>query len=384
MSIRNLLIRIAANSIYLIRLKTLRVSDARFLVFTGTSGKTLARTASAYALHKAGFPVVSPPYGYTNELGIILAALGIESIRLLTPRGIWRVMSARPPQGAYICIELGADWRLDIPWFLKRFRPFGVYIANTSTQEWTRALENIWAEKQELTRHIPKDGFLCWSSQNESAQKARVMKTSKETYRTLEFNIAPTKTYFRYESPLGAYSFRSPLSFLTPYTEAFGCAIACMEMIEKASLVRDDFFLGYKAPSDRFSQNTMVGGAVLISDIYKAVPQCSKYVLNFALTIPAKKRIAVVSAMHPLWSHESVYYQNLAEMLQQFDTVYFIGPQRIYFLMRSYAPRIMHINQSHFEELAKILKQESKPDTVIVIKTAGRYHIERMVTTLLA
>lgn len=383
MSIRNLFIRLVANSICLIRFKTLRSSNARFLVFTGTSGKTLARTASAYALRKAGLPVVSPPYGYTNELGIILAALGIELTRLLSLKGMWRIISSCPPNNAYICIELGADWRSDIPWFLKRFKPYGVFITNTSTEEWARTLENTWSEKQRLIAHIPQNGFLSWSVQNESLQKIRTMRIIEPKYHTLEFNASFDKIEFKYESPLGKYSFRSPLSTLMPHTEAFGCAIACMEIIGKGYLLREDFFLGYHASSDRFSQQILAGGAILISDTYKAVPQCSKYVLNFALALAAKKRIAVVSAMHPLWLHESEHYRKIADILNRFDQTYFIGPDQIYSLVKNCAPRVIHADELLIKDLAETLQREVNPETVIVIKTAGRYHMERLVAMLL-
>ncbi len=383
MSIRNFCIRIIADCIYLIRYRTLNTGNVRFLVFTGTSGKTLARTATAYALRKAGFRVISPPYGYTNELGVVLAALGVETLSLLSLEGIQRVIQSNPPSDAYVCIELGADWRLDIPWFLKRFKPYGVFITNTSIQEWTRPLENIWSDKQRLVRHIPQDGFLCWSKQNESVEKIRTMGVPEHKYCTLDFTVSAGKMEFLYESQNAKYHFSSPSSALTPYTEAFGCAIACMEIMKKIPLLSKDFFAGYQASKNRFSYQTLTGGSVLVSDTYKSVPQCSKYVLEFALALPAKKHIAVVSAMHPLWMNKTIHYRNLSSTLKHFDKIYFIGPHQIYNLIKRYVPKIERTDEVSFKDLAVVLQENASTETVLVIKTAGRYHAESLVEMLL-
>jgi hypothetical protein len=172
---RNILIRLIADCIYLIHRGAFLATPPRFIVFTGTSGKTLARFATTHALRSAGATVVSPPLGYTNELGLVLAAIGIESVRLTSLAGVRSILRARPDSSAYICIELGADWRYDIPWFLNRFTPHGVCITTTTKTEWTRELGDIWADKQLLVRQIPPGGFVCWSSKNESADVVRTL-----------------------------------------------------------------------------------------------------------------------------------------------------------------------------------------------------------------
>jgi UDP-N-acetylmuramoylalanine-D-glutamate ligase len=49
----------------------------KFLVFTGTVGKTTMRDTVSYVLKEFGLTVRSSNLGYTNELGIVLSIFGI-------------------------------------------------------------------------------------------------------------------------------------------------------------------------------------------------------------------------------------------------------------------------------------------------------------------
>ncbi len=374
MSIRNALIRIAANCIYFLRRKTLRGSGIRFLVFSGTSGKTLARTASVHVLRRAALPVVSPPFGYTNELGIVLAALGIESVRLFSLSGIRRVASARAPRGAYICIELGADWRADIDWFLDRFVPFGVCITNVASLEWTRTREEIWSDKRALMENIPSEGFLVWSRENESVEQIRGI-ASKLRCRRAEFSVSIGKQYVTYKNR----RFHSALAEFVPYAQAFGAAIASIECIGSPASVRDDAFADYAPPAGRLVQKRLPGGAILLADTYKAVPQCTLHVLATALAISAKKRIAVITAMQPLWKNERDHYRQIGELLNHFDGSYFVGPERLFSMLRQIVPHAIHAD---IGTLGILLKKEATDGTLIVIKGAGRYHLDRLASLL--
>lgn len=368
MATRNLFIRLIADCIYFLRYRTIRSGNARFIVFTGTSGKTLARSATAYALRKAGYRVIFPPYGYTNELGIVLAALGIESVRLFSFAGLARALTGRPPKGAYICVEAGADWYPDIPWFVRRFTPYGICITDVATAEWARPLAAIWDEKKELIRHISPDGFVCFSTRNPSLPELRSMKVPQEQRK--EFTAEDNE----FSSPLAAYM---------PYREAFGCAIACLECIDTKASLPKDFFSAYRGVPERFSLSVLRSGATVIADTYKAIPQCTEYVLDLARSLPAKKRIVVISEMRPLWRNERLHYEHLASLLQSFDATYFIGPQNLGLFLAELLPNLRVINgESQYPQIAKDILAEAGPGTTIVVKGAGRYRLLELVSLL--
>ena len=364
------------------RYRAVTSSFIHFVVFTGTSGKTLARSATAYAYKKAGLHVVSPPYGYTNELGIVLAALGIESVHLFSLQGIRKVLSASLQQETYVCIELGADFRSDIPWFLKRFTPQGVCITNVSDKVWTKDLSSLWKDKKDLIACIPTGGFLCYSAHNTSIDRIRHIEASTQDIQVALFqtNIVSDSS-FNYSSSNTKYIFTSPLAILMPYTEAFGFAIASLEILNKNFVFPEIFFSEYIPVQERISKRVTTHGATLVTDTYKAIPESMEYVLGFALTISSKKKIAVVSAMHPLWAHTHEHYGTLISFLNRFDKVYCIGPQKVSSLLakKVHGLQIIH-DTSHYQEIAMQIQKELQPETVLVIHGASRYHLEKLVT----
>lgn len=380
---RSILIRIIAGGIYLLRRSSLRDSNARFLVFTGTSGKTLARSAVSYALRKTNHTVISPPYGYTNELGIVLAALGIESVHLFSWSGLRRVITGHAPPDAYICIEIGADWREDTDWFLKRFQPYGVCITDVSKKEWTYTLSTIWNAKEKLIACVPQSGFVCWSAKNESIERIREMRFS-DTRIQAEISSFATggDDSFTYIEGGRDHVFRSRLAGYMPYTEAFGFAIETLKILDNVP-AETTFFTDYEPPQERLAKTTLRSGARLIHDTYKAIPQCMDYVLNLALEKPAKKRIAVVSAMHPLFCNREAHYARMCERLALFDRVYVIGPPHVCAFIKKGLPDARVIGR--MEEYARVadeLETQIDQGTIVVIKGAGRYQLKRLVAQL--
>ena len=382
MSIRNILIRLVATIIYQLRKKTLRNSKARFLVFTGTSGKTLARSATAYALRKKGYTVISPPYGYTNELGIVLAALGIESTKLFSVVGLRRVFFETAQSEAYICIELGADWYPDTRWFLKHFEPFGVCLTNSTRDEWVRKLSTIWEERRLLVANISSSGFVCYSSQNESIEEIKKA-CSVSSVTSYEFTSTyKDKNLFECligASALGVYS---PYANLVPYREAFGAAITCLYALG-VSVSHEDFFSEYKSVAHRLDVTQLTSGATLVADTYKAIPQCTEYVLRLAESIPKEKKIVVLSEMRPIWKNKKEHYNKLLPFLKGFNEVYFIGPPDIMELLSGQLSNVHSItSEQEYEALAKKITASANKETLYVVKGSGYYHLSRLVTLL--
>lgn len=382
MSIRNILIRLTANIIYILRKKTLLTGDVRFLVFTGTSGKTLARSATAYALRRTGHIVISPPYGYTNELGIVLAALGIESVKLFSFTGLYRIFFEKPESKTYVCVELGADWYPDTNWFLKHFKPFGIFLTNITNEEWVRSLSVIWKEKELLIKSNSPHGFVCFSSHNESVEKIKGTKVlTTSTFH--EFTVSCKEIqYFMYSVDRGIL-FRSPFAGLLPYREAFGTALTCLYALD-ISISPEDFFNEYEPVKDRLLITQLKSGATLIADTYKAVPQCTKYVLHLARLMPKEKKIVILSEMRPVWKNKEHHYNQLALLLKDFTQVYFIGPPDVTKILSRQLPNLQIIeNQNQYMDLVKKITVNSDQETLYVIKGAGYYHFSELVSTLL-
>jgi UDP-N-acetylmuramyl pentapeptide synthase len=359
-------------------------SDAHFLVFTGTSGKTLARSTTTYALRKTGHVVISPPYGYTNELGIVLAALGIEAIKLFSFSGLRRVLFEKPKKGVYICIELGADWYPDTKWFLKHFKPFGVCLTNITKEEWVRPLSVIWNEKNLLIKSIPSHGFVCYSSQNDSLKKIKVSHsfTSSLFY---EFSVSFKDTdHFVYFVENSDILLNSSFAGLLPYREAFGTALTCLCALG-VSISSDDFFSEYKPVTDRLLITQLTSGAVLVADTYKAIPQCTEYILRLASSIQKEKKVLILSEMRPIWKNKEIHYKQLVPLLKHFTQVYFIGPPDVTKILSHQLQNLQIIeNENQYKDIVEKITTKSDAETLYVVKGAGYYHFSNLVSILLS
>lgn len=361
MPFRNSLIRIAASALYALRRDALVRPDIRLLAFSGTAGKTLALRATKHALKKSGRTAISLPYGYTNELGIVLAMLGIEEpVRLHTLYGIRRVLTSEAPQGAFVLVEVGADWREDARWFARRFHPSAIFLTALDPIAWARPIPDILADKAELIRALAPEGHVVLSRANPSFGALRVLSSSRADITVLEFSPEPDA--------------------MAAHAEAEGHAAAYADALGSASLhVFDD----YEPPAERVSARTYQEERTIVSDTYKAVPYCVRSVLDYALALPAEKRILVISAMHPLRLSIREHYADLGERSARFDACYFAGPENVFAMLRAKNPGIQRITAaSGYRNLADDIYRRSPPGTLVAVKGAGRYGLGSLVQEL--
>lgn len=361
MPFRNALIRIAASALYALRRDALIRPDIRLLAFSGTAGKTLALSATKHALQKTGRTAVSLPYGYTNELGIVLAMLGIEEpVRLHTPSGIRRILTSEAPRDAFVLVEVGADWREDARWFARRFHPSAIFLTALDPIAWARPIPDILADKAALIRVLAPGGYVVLSRSNPSFEALRALLSSRADITVLEFSPEPDT--------------------MSAHAEAEGHAAAYAGVLGDASA---RMFEGYEPPAERVSVRTYPEERTIVSDTYKAVPYCARSVLDCALALPAEKHILVISAMHPLRLSIREHYADLAERSARFDACYFVGPENVFAMLRAKNPGIQRITAaSGYRNLARDIAKHSPPGTLVAVKGAGRYGLGSLVQEL--
>jgi len=73
----------------------------------------------AFTLKSLGLLVHSNNAGYSNELGIIISAIGFTNFSPKSLPDWFKLLSKKIEPNQFICIELGADFYPDIGWFLK-------------------------------------------------------------------------------------------------------------------------------------------------------------------------------------------------------------------------------------------------------------------------
>ncbi|MEA2701789.1 MAG: UDP-N-acetylmuramoyl-tripeptide--D-alanyl-D-alanine ligase [Candidatus Parcubacteria bacterium] len=376
MSFRNALIRIAADVIFLVRKGSCTRNDLKILVFSGTAGKTLARLAVRHALSQSGRTVIALPYGYTNELGIVLALLGIEEpIRLHSLRGLFRVLTGTAPKDAYVCIELGADWRSDTTWFTDRLAPHMVFLTDLDTVEWARPLRDILEDKGRLLAALSPEGPVILGRANPSLATLRSLaRTSASDVRLVEFDFSDREVEILEGDSTRAVFRPRHGSFIPAHREALGHAITCLLILTNGTGGAQEVIDTYEPPSDRI-RVSLQGGITVVSDTYKAVPYCVRSTLQYALSLPARRRIVVLSAMHPLLLDVQGHYARIAELLQDFDELYFVGPERAFGFLRAHEPRLQRVRPSGYAALAEKIRMSAVQGTQVTIKAAGRYRL---------
>jgi|GEM_PF-5559250 len=370
MPLRNFLIRFAADALYALRTRALTSGNGRLIVFTGTSGKTLARTATAHALKKAGAKVVSPPFGYTNELGIVLAMLGIAGpLRLLSPHGVRRALTESIREPTFVLVEIGADWRMDVPWLTRRFPVAGIGIASIDTDEWARRHEDILRDKVALARALEESGFICWSTSNPSASLLTSSLAAAGADKAAFYTADAGKGEVRVA--VGDKDWRFDV-LVEPgiYAEAIGMATVFLEALGLEGALNERLFTDYAPPAERFRIRTLASGGTLITDTYKSVPFCMSRVLSQALSQRASKRIAVVTPMHPVHLNQADHYERMGALLSKFDAVYLVGFST---RLKDHLKLTKPAADIAPSEIGSMLSEEGTEGVLVVVKGAGRY-----------
>jgi UDP-N-acetylmuramyl pentapeptide synthase len=346
MSFQQIIIRAIANAIYLLRRRAIRQAPIRWVVCTGTSGKTLTRQFIAHALRKTGHAVVSPQLGYTNELGIILAALGIERVSLTTWQGIRTVFTSSLSQQTFVCIELGADFYKDISWFLKRFTPFAVCITSVAPTTWARDRAVIATEREHLIQAITPDGFAIFGG-----------------------SVSGT---------LLSYPFILRRQLFEPHIRALNCTVRCMEQLNLRHHFTPTFYEDFIFSSDRLDVAKMRSETTIIADTYKAIPYCTNWFLDMAVRHTAKKKFLIISELRPLWKNADQFYADIAAQFKHFDRIYFIGPQKIYAFLAAHDSRVQHIDVSSFQTVAAEIASNAGSDDAVFIKGSFVYKLDEL------
>jgi hypothetical protein len=319
-----ILIHGVASFVYRIRRTAIRRSHAKWVVVTGSVGKTIARQTIATMLREVGQTVVSPTSSYVNELGVLCALCSVTDFSFWSPRAWWRLLMNPVVSTGYICIELGADFRLDIPWFLKRFTPYLVVVTARTSQDWTGIVPRV--EKTRAKLVAAASGYVLTHESSVGIDYSDVysfpLYAAEEMRRREGFNNNQTITPFH--------------------------------------LNRLEIF--------------SAGASYVVRDTYKVTPLCLEFSLHKALDAIQQKKIFIMTEIRPLLVHLPLLYKNSVPLLRQFDEVYFIGDPQVFRYLQSELPlsyvELADVDTFTIELTARI---ESGEPLAIGIKTAQFY-----------
>jgi UDP-N-acetylmuramyl pentapeptide synthase len=406
MSAKQIIIRGIASIVFLIKRKEFKTSNLKFLVFTGTVGKTTLRDAMAHTLKGLGIPVFSNKLGYSNELGILLTAMEVQKFSLKNPTDWLNLLKRKVPKEGFVCVELGADFYKDISWFLKRFTPFAVFISSVASEVWSKNMISISHGRQLLLEKIPKSGFVIYNL--DDFETVDLIKKSNTLAKAISFSLGKigsdntlmgwSKNVYskninkifeadeRIDLRVGKKEFNFLLkrSVFEPQIYAILAAFSFIHNIFPSRLKElPNLFKNYKFSTNRLQFFKAKNGALIIEDSYKTIPFSSYWFIDMSKSVIAKKRILVTTEMRPLNFKIEYFYNKLAQKLIHMDLIYFLGPEKYFKILKKDNLKIKRVNVSDYPRIAEEIIKNSSANDLILLNGSYRYGLESIRKLLL-
>ena len=404
-TIKRKAVRILADAIFVLKKDALLDDKITFLVFTGTAGKTTFRDAVAMALKKSGHEVESNDLGYSNELGVLLTALGIYNFSPYNPKSWIAVLRNKPAGEKIVCVELGADFCRDIPWFLKKFRPAAVFISEIAGYPWVNNGEKIAVERTMLLEAVPESGAVIYNIDSapvrnlvdKSRIRARKISLSLENKDSDFFADWGKNIYCRDASDIPknkesvvivrknkAVKIDFDRFLFKPQVLAVAAAVGFVETffhISEGSW--NDIFSGYRFSKLRLQAFRSKTGFMIIEDSYKAIPLCTDWFLETAGQVRAEKKALIITEMRPTPIDAAKFYSDIAEKMIWFDAIYFIGPSDKYDLLKKGGLQIECVRKKDYLTVSGEIKRRYGTGDVVFIKGHYGHDLDRLRDLLL-
>jgi len=400
--------RALAEILYLLKKREFSKNKIKFLVFTGTAGKTLTRNAVSHALSRLGFKVESMPYGYTNEIGIILSSMGISRFSFLKPFCWHQYLKAKIDKEKFVCVEIGADFRKDVKWFLSKFKPHSVFVTAISEEFWAREIKEILLEKQILIKNIQPGGWAFCNIDNPLLKSYFSHFFNLNFFEKISLKDKKAEIYLNkwsqnaYNLPVTKWKdnkeylslivhgkeveifFNQPL--FEPQISALLAALGFIDCLFNKQLDSEKLkkiFEGYSFTENRLQIQWARNGAVIIDDSYKSIPFCVSYCLRLLKKIKANKKIIVFTELRPQPKNREKFYTLLGEKMNFIDEIYFLGSQCYFNLLRKKNSKIIKIDEENLEKISKDILSHSSVNDIIFLKGTYRSSLQKFKEFLL-
>ena len=336
-------VRLIASVVYRLRRRTILRTSVRWVAVSGTVGKTITRQTIAGALGSSGVSVVSRDSNYVNELGVLCTLFDVGSFSLWSVSAWYRLLCNPVKSDSYFCIELGADFCLDIPWFLARFTPYIVVITADTTENWTGMVPKVLSGRLELCRKATGSVFL---SNQVTDDLQRMFPEAVVSIDNNDLYVFPKKV-------AGLVCIREGLS----------------EPLQIVPYHKNRFSISYRQQS------------VILRDVYKVTPVCLAYSLERTLQTAMPRSIFIMTEIRPSLIPYNVLYAPCLAHLRAFDELYFIGDKRVHTHLQRYVV-ITYVPPQEINQLVKRLeiRIDAGEKLAVGIKTASIYNLRALLS----
>ena len=345
-----------------------------FVQITGSVGKTTTKEMVAAVLG-AKYKVLKTPENYNNEIGTPLTLFGLE------------------PEHEAAVIETGMNHFGEIEYLGAMVRPDVAVISNIGDAhiEFLGSREGILKAKCEILEHLKEDGLLVLNGddallntvqspfrtvrcgQSEHCQ-ARVLEIADHGVEGITCTVVTEKDRY-------ALSIPAPGAYMV-YSASIAVAVG-----EALGLSHDEIVQGvaaYEPAGSRMRVLHLPEGRILLDDCYNANPQSVAAALEVLAKTECDRRIAVLGDMGELGELTDQAHYNMGALATMLgiDFVAAIGEKaaRIADGAAQSGGETLHFADR--QEALKMLKEELKPGTAMLVKASHAMHFGQLVDAL--
>lgn len=335
------LIQLLASFIFFLRKKTLTNSKIRWVVCSGSVGKTIMRRSLFLSLSKIKTEkFLTLNSDYCNEIGVICALLNIQDFSVFTLKSWIEILTKQPIDNSYVLIEIGADFRLDIDWFLKRWSPSIVILTMGTNYHWTTQIESVLRSRLRLCQSLLPNGKI-YISQSDTVHTSLLIKENV-FFNMINSNLEDIYFY--------------PRTLLKEWSRSEGW--------EESSFI--------PFSKNRFEVNKF-GEVTMIKDVYKVTPVCFAYFLKSFLNSNGKVKILIMTEIRPLEVDVSKLYKSYLTEMKKIHKIYFYGDVKVYNFLSKNLNNVYWFNKEKLLVEILNLKNDLNQNYVVGIKTSAFY-----------
>lgn len=335
------LINLLASFIFLVRKRSLINSRIKWVVCSGSVGKTMMRKSLFLSLSKIKTDkFITLNSDYCNELGVICSLLSIQNFSVFSLQSWMDIFMKQPIQNSYVLIELGADFRFDIDWFLKRWSPSVVILTMGTDYAWTQEINNVLSSRLRLCQSILDNGKIYISEFDDV--HISLLESEDVVFNKVSNNKNDVYSY--------------PQVVLKEWSHEEGW--------------EEQAFIPFN--KNRF-EITKFSGLTIIKDTYKVTPVCFAYFLKQVLQASGDVKILIITEIRPREVSLNNLYKNFLADMEGFNKIYFYGNEDVFDFLAKNLNNVFWLDKEKIATEIISIKNSLPKNSVLGIKTSAFY-----------
>ncbi|MDD4187515.1 MAG: UDP-N-acetylmuramoyl-tripeptide--D-alanyl-D-alanine ligase [Bacilli bacterium] len=351
-------------------IKRLEVVNPKVIAITGSVGKTSTKDMTLSIVSKK-YKTLATKGNYNNHIGLPLTILKLTDQEV-------------------IILEMGMNNLGEIKYLSNIAKPDIAVITNIQSVHIgnLNSIENILKAKLEIISGLKKDGTLIINGNDENLKSLNIpainiIKCGTKIGNYLAKNIKSNSFEVRIANK--NYAFVNKVGTLGYLLNSL-LAIAVGIKLEVPIKDIQEAMTNYELTSGRLEKIMTKKGAIIINDSYNASASSMINSIEYLLTQPGKRKIAVLGNMNELGNDSKKLHSDVGKFISEYpvDFLITIGDNAQYISNQAKLGMI-ESNIKHFktkEESKIFLKELIKPEDLIIVKSSNSNNFIEIVNYL--